>query len=162
MKKVLIPSVALAVVLSASLGMSHAYEQSAPPERASMAHGEKGMPRHGMPMPDMTERLERQLERVNATPEQKEKIKAIHQATMTDLKPLHEKHQGLREKGMALLTQAKIDRAALEQNRAEQNKLMEQIGKRMTQSLADGAEVLTPEQRAQMAENHTKRERERK
>ena len=50
-----------------------------------------------------------------------------------------------------------IDRAALEQIRASQLQLAEQLSLRITQALADTAEVLTPEQRAALAERIQRR-----
>ncbi len=45
-----------------------------------------------------------------------------------------------------------VDRAALEALRADQLQMAEQASRRFTQALADAADVLTPEQRKQLAE----------
>ena len=57
-----------------------------------------------------------------------------------------------RRQAVALLSQESIDRAALETLRAGQLQLAEQASKRFTQALADVADVLTPDQRKQLAE----------
>lgn len=86
-----------------------------------------------------------------ATPEQKTKLTAIAKAAQADTKPLHDQLRANRERGAALYTAATIDRAAMEQLRAEQFKIMEQISRRRLQARVDSAEVLSPEQRAKLA-----------
>ena len=58
-----------------------------------------------------------------------------------------------RRQAVALLSQASVDRAALENLRDEKIKLVEQGSRRLTQALADVADVLTPEQKRQLAEH---------
>jgi Spy/CpxP family protein refolding chaperone len=58
---------------------------------------------------------------------------------------------------MELLAAPAIDRGAIEQLRAEQIQAADAASKRLTQALADVAEVLTPEQRKQLAERMQKR-----
>ena len=93
----------------------------------------------------------------DGTAEQKAKVAAIAQAAMTDLLPLREQHRAARAQGIKLLSAPVIDRAALEQIRASQLQLAEQLSLRITQALADTAEVLTPEQRAALAERIQRR-----
>jgi periplasmic protein CpxP/Spy len=57
-----------------------------------------------------------------------------------------------RHQALALLSQPTIDRGALEALRANQLQMAEQASRRLTQALADAADVLTPEQRRQLAE----------
>ena len=76
---------------------------------------------------------------------------------MADMKPLHAQHMQARQKAMALLAAPTIDRAALEQLRAQEMQSTDAMSKRMTQSMADSAEVLTPAQRAKLAELMKKR-----
>ena len=84
---------------------------------------------------------------LDATPEQQERLRAIAKAAVKDLLPLREKAHTARARAAELLTQPKIDRAAIEAFRAEQMALAEVASKRFTQALGDVAEVLTPEQR---------------
>jgi Spy/CpxP family protein refolding chaperone len=57
-----------------------------------------------------------------------------------------------RQQAVALLAEPTVDRAALEVLRAGQLQLAEGASRRLTQALADVADVLTPEQRRQLAE----------
>jgi Spy/CpxP family protein refolding chaperone len=84
---------------------------------------------------------------LDATPDQQEKLRAIVKAAVKDLLPMREKAQAARGRAVELLTQSKIDRAAIESFRAEQMANADAASKRLTQALADVADVLTPEQR---------------
>jgi periplasmic protein CpxP/Spy len=124
-------------------------------------HGhERGMGMHGPMDPDKAAaHIDRMLARVvpDATADQKTRLTAIAKAAFTDLRPLHEKHRAARAKAMELLTQSRVDRTALEQARAADMQTADQISKRMTQAMADAAEVLTPAQRAKAAEHFKNR-----
>ena len=84
---------------------------------------------------------------LDATPEQQEKLRAIAKAAVKDLLPMREKAKAARARAAELLTQPKVDRAAIEAFRAEQMALAEAASKRFAQAVTDAAEVLTPEQR---------------
>ena len=71
---------------------------------------------------------------------------------MTEMKPLREQMRAVRQKGMALLSAASIDRSAIDKLRSEQIQLADSISRRMTTHMADAAEVLTPAQRTIVAE----------
>jgi Spy/CpxP family protein refolding chaperone len=87
---------------------------------------------------------------IDATAEQQEKVRAIAKAAVKDLLPLREKAQAARQRASALLTQPKLDRAAIEAFRTEQMALAEAASKRFAQALGDAAEVLTPAQRREV------------
>lgn len=89
---------------------------------------------------------------VNATDAQREKIAAIVEATRKEMAPLREKHREARRAVMELLAKPNVDRAAIEAIRAQEIQSADAMSRRFVQSLADVAEVLTPEQRAQLAE----------
>ncbi len=89
---------------------------------------------------------------VNATPEQERRIAEIMSTTMTELRPVRRQHLDARRQVMDLLAQPSIDRRALEALRAQELAAAEQASRRITQSLADAAEVLTPAQRTRLAE----------
>jgi Spy/CpxP family protein refolding chaperone len=89
---------------------------------------------------------------VNATEAQQQQIAAIVSSTMTELAPLRQKHFEARKQAAEILAKPSVDRAALEALRTQEMAAAEQVSKRITQSIADAAEVLTPEQRAQFVE----------
>jgi len=95
---------------------------------------------------------ERMLSHVNASDEQKAKVADVTKAALKELWPLREQHRAARTRAVELLAQPSIDREALEQLRATQVQLADAASRRVTQALADAAEVLTPEQRSQLAE----------
>lgn len=89
----------------------------------------------------------------DATPDQKSRISAIVKQAAAELAPLRKTHMEARRKSMALLTAPTIDRAQLEALRVQQMQLGDSVSRRMVQALADAAEVLTPEQRAKLAQH---------
>jgi protein CpxP len=102
------------------------------------------------------ERLDRVLKHlyveIDATDEQKQKLAPIVKQAAKDLLPLRERMHDARRKALDLLTQDRIDRAAIESLRAEQLQLAEQASTRIAGALADAAEVLTPAQRKELAQ----------
>lgn len=101
--------------------------------------------------------VDRALSTVDASPEQKQKVTAIAQQAVADLMPLREQHRAARRQALALLRAPAVDRAALESLRAEQMRSADAASRRITQALADIAEVLTPEQRAKLGDRIEKR-----
>lgn len=89
---------------------------------------------------------------VDATPEQKQKLTAIASALATDMQPLHQKMQAAHKRAAEILRAPTVDRAAVEAFRAEQIATADEASKRVTQAIADAADVLTPEQRAKIAQ----------
>src|SRR5205807_2900196 len=88
---------------------------------------------------------------IDATEEQKQKLAPIVKQAAKDLLPLRERIREARGKALELLTQDSVDRTAIEALRAEHLQLAEQASRRVAQSLADAAEVLTPAQRKELA-----------
>jgi protein CpxP len=101
------------------------------------------------------EHLERMLKHlyveIDATDEQKERLGPIVKQAAKDLLPLRKKMRAARTQAIELLTRDTIDRSAIEALRAGQLQLAEQASRRIAQSLADVAEVLTPAQRKELA-----------
>ena len=101
------------------------------------------------------EHLDRMLKHlyveIDATDAQKQRLEPIVKQAVKDLLPLREKARAARTQAVALLTADTIDRSAIEALRAEHLQLAEQASKRLTQALADVAEVLTPAQRKDLA-----------
>jgi Spy/CpxP family protein refolding chaperone len=112
--------------------------------------------RHGAMDPAHAEkriehRIDRMLTSVNASAEQKTRVTAIAKAAFNDLRPLQEKSRANRAEQFKLLTQAKIDTAALEKLRLEKLQLADQRSQRINKAFIDAAAVLTPAQRVELA-----------
>jgi len=97
-------------------------------------------------------RIGRLVDDVGGTQDQKDRLVAIATAALADLRPLREQARQARLRGLALLAAPVIDRAALEQQRAAQMQAADARSQRILQAMADAAEVLTPQQRAQAAQ----------
>jgi Spy/CpxP family protein refolding chaperone len=94
---------------------------------------------------------------VDATAEQKSRIAAIMKGAANDLASLRGQGRELHLKSVQLLAAPAIDRAQLEATRVQTMQLRETVSRRMLQAFADAAEVLTPEQRARLAERMQRR-----
>ncbi len=103
----------------------------------------------------LDERMDRMLKHfyveIDATEEQKARLAPIVKQAAKDLLPLREKLRAARSRAVELLTQDRIDRVSIEALRTEQLQLAEEASRRLTQALADAAEVLTPAQRKALA-----------
>ena len=106
--------------------------------------------------------LEHMLKQVNATDVQRTQIKQIAESARTDIQKLHEGGSAYREQGLALLAQPTVDADAAEKLRQQMLAQHDQVSKRMLTAMLDIGKVLTPEQRATLAnrmkEQHAKRE----
>ncbi len=126
-----------------------------------MGRGHGGWGHHRMHGPMDPARAQEHAERmvghlswaIDATAEQKQKLTAIATAMAKDLSPVHEKMRAARTRAIQLLQQPQTDRAALESLRAEQIATADETSKRITQGLADAADVLTPAQRTKLAQH---------
>lgn len=111
----------------------------------------------GMPMMGSTRHLERLLDDVGASADQKSQIKAIAEAARTDLQALHEGGRPLMQQQMDLFTQPTVDARAAEALRQQMLARHEQASKRMLQAMLDASRVLTPEQRQKIAQRMNER-----
>lgn len=122
----------------------------------TLAHGPGSLMSETMDPAQMDEHVGRMVKHlaveVDATPEQKDKLTAIAQGAARDLAPLRGNMKRARQQVIDLMSAEKVDRAAIENLRAEQIALMDATSKRLTQALADAADVLTVEQRKKLAE----------
>lgn len=96
--------------------------------------------------------MERMLDDIKATDAQRAQIKQIADAARTDMAKLHADHRQLHPQVMTLLTQPKIDAAAAEKLRLQMLAHHDQVSKRMMTAMLETAQVLTPEQRSQLAQ----------
>src|SRR5262245_51159970 len=121
---------------------------------AALAHGRR---HHGAMDPaQMDERIERFISHlaveVDATPEQKQKLTDIAKGAARDLQPMRAQSMEMRKQAVTLFAAPKVDRNAVEQLRVKRMQNADAASKRMSQALADAADVLTPEQRKKAAE----------
>jgi Spy/CpxP family protein refolding chaperone len=90
------------------------------------------------------------LRGVDASDEQKLQAKRITDRLVEELGPLAGRHRDHREAMARELAKPEIDRAAIERLRQEELALADQASKLAVSGIADLAEVLTPEQRAEL------------
>ena len=111
----------------------------------------------GMMMGGSPERMARMIDRMldglNATDAQRGQIKQIVQVAATDLKSQREAHRTLRQQGMQIFTAPNVDANAAETLRQQMLAQHDQVSRRMTQAMVDISRVLTPEQKAKIAEH---------
>jgi periplasmic protein CpxP/Spy len=97
-------------------------------------------------------RVDRVLDRVNASQEQRDKVTGIFKGALGDVTALGVKPWETREKFIALLRADTIDPAAFEALRAQQISTADAASKRIVQAMTEAAQVLTPEQRRELAD----------
>ncbi len=105
----------------------------------------------------MNRMMQRMLERVHATPEQRERIRGFQKSAMERNRPLMEQMHRLMQQRMQVLAAPQIDLGALENLRSKQMTVADQMSKTMTQTQYEIALVLTPAQRQQIAHMLEKR-----
>ena len=97
----------------------------------------------------MTDRM---LSKLEATPEQRTRVKSIVQDAIKDLAQAREDHLKNRQALVEVLKQPSVDREALQQIRQAELKLADSASNRLLNAIADAADVLTPEQRGKLGE----------
>ena len=136
------------MVVALAGGLAFTSAQAAPGHE--MRGGPAGMA--GGPMMGGPRMLERMLDVVNASADQRTQIKAIMDSARADTKAQHETLKGLRDQEMTLFTQPTVDARAAEALRAQQAAVHDQVSKRMLQAKLEVSRVLTPEQRKLLAD----------
>lgn len=126
----------------------------------AFAHGR----RHGygpIDPADLDKHLDRMLKHfyveIDATDAQKQQLEPIVRQAAKDLLPLRENLRAGRREAIELLTQERVDPAALEALRARKIGLADEASRRLTRAIAEAADVLTPEQRKQLAAHFARR-----
>ena len=94
----------------------------------------------------------RLLDDVNATAEQRSQIRQIFEAARNDLKAQRDAGRSLHEQMRTLFTQPTVDANAAEALRQQQLAQHDAASKRILQAMLDVSRVLTPEQRAKIAD----------
>jgi periplasmic protein CpxP/Spy len=128
---------------------------------AEAAPGGDGHPSHRgghmMGGPMMGLHSDRALDAINATTDQRAQIKTILDAAHTDLKAQREAGRSVHEQMRQLFTQPTVDARAVETLRLQMLAQHDQASKRMMQAMLEASRVLTPEQRAKLAEMAARR-----
>jgi periplasmic protein CpxP/Spy len=146
----------LAVALASAAGVGAMAAAASP---AGYEHGMFGHHGHGGPMAMDGAALDEHVRHFidhalsDGTPEQKAAVATVFKGAHADLQPIHEQLLQGHQRVHQLLTAPAIDRAAIEEVRARQMQLMDQASKRLLQAMEDAAEVLTPAQRARLAQH---------
>jgi Spy/CpxP family protein refolding chaperone len=141
------------VAVSATVAMS-AWAQP-------MRHGMGGPGGGGMMFGGSPEHVargvDRMLDGLGATDAQRTQIKQIAQAVAADMKTQHEATRALREKSQQIFAAPTVDAAAAESVRQQLVVKHDESSRRMLQAMLDVSRVLTPEQRAKLAERMKQR-----
>lgn len=143
----------LAVAGAAALP-AMAWGPDARPEHAAHRGERMGGPAEGPLGGRMIERL---LDRVKATDTQRGEVRRIAEAAQKDLRAQHEAARADHQALVGLLAKPEIDPAAVEAQRRKDLARHDAASKRLTQAMVDIAKVLTPAQRAQVAEEMRQR-----
>ena len=93
------------------------------------------------------------LDEIDATAEQEKKIWEIVDGVRGDVRSTAIDFRNTRGEVLELLSAPEIDREAAEKLRSERIAALDDASRKMTKALLDAAEVLTPEQRAKLAEH---------
>mgnify|MGYP001184544304 CR=1 FL=1 len=121
--------------------------------RMGMMGGHHGGPKMGG-MPMMHGRM---LDAVNATAEQRSQIRSIMDNAQADMLKQREAGRSLHEQMRQAFTQPTVDARAVEALRQQMLAQHDSNSKRMMQAMLDVSRVLTPEQRAKLAELQAQR-----
>jgi periplasmic protein CpxP/Spy len=143
------------VAVSATVAMS-AWAQP-------MRHGHGGPGGGDMMFAGSPERVargvDRMLDGLNATDAQRAQVKQIAEAAAVDLRAQREATRALREQGRQIFAAPTVDAAAAESVRQQLVVKHDEASRRMLQAKLDVSRVLTPEQRAKLAERMQQRGR---
>lgn len=101
--------------------------------------------------------VERMLDLVAATAEQRAQIRKIMDSARDDLRGQRDARRALHDQMRQLFTQPTVDARAAETLRQQQLALHDKASQRMMQAMIEASRVLTPEQRAKLAEQMGRR-----
>ena len=97
-------------------------------------------------------KIDDMLAEIDATDEQRTQVHAIATAALADMEEFRNFKREGRQALVAALTQETVDREALETLRQSKLETADRASQRLLTALADAAEVLTPAQRKELAE----------
>lgn len=144
-------------LMAATLLMALAGSAALVAQAQPMGGGHRGGPMGGPEAMFGGRMSERLLDSVDASAEQRTRIRDIMKSAMADLRQQREASRGLREQALTLFTQPTVDARAAEALRLQMLQQHDQSSRRMMQAMLDASAVLTPEQRAKMAERMKQR-----
>ena len=102
-------------------------------------------------------RVDDMLAEVEATDDQRDQVHAIVTAAIADMGEFREFKREGREALLEALTKETVDGPQLEALRQQKLDVADRASQRLLTALADAADVLTPEQRAELAEEWASR-----
>jgi Spy/CpxP family protein refolding chaperone len=153
----------LAIAVFAMLPTSKAQAQTATPTVATDSVRTDSMMAHrgGANASDRSEkyterRTDRMFDRIKATPEQREKIRSFMSNSKVDMRAQQQARMDNQKAMSAALAAPTIDRIAIEKLRSAQLAQVETQSKKRTDIMIAIAEVLSPEQRQEMAKMMTR------
>ncbi|MDJ0577456.1 MAG: Spy/CpxP family protein refolding chaperone [Xenococcaceae cyanobacterium MO_234.B1] len=100
---------------------------------------------------DKGQRIERMIQQLDLTPEQTEQINAIREESRSENEALKQEIRSNRQQMQSLLA-SDASSNELRQQHQQMQRLHQQMGDRRFETMLQIREVLTPEQRAKMAE----------
>ncbi len=121
-----------------------------------MRHGGGAMMFGGSPE-HVARAVDHMLDGLNATDAQRSQIKQIAEAAAVDLKAQREATRALRQKALQIFAAPTVDAAAAESVRQQLSVKHDDNSRRVLQAMLDTGRVLTPEQRAKLAERMQQR-----
>ena len=95
-------------------------------------------------------KIERMLDKVEASDDQRGKVHGIVKAAVADLQEVHDLKIEIRQDLMAAFSRETVDRDELESLRQRKMETVDRMSQRALTALADAAEVLTPAQRQEL------------
>jgi Spy/CpxP family protein refolding chaperone len=116
----------------------------------------------GMMWGNPMQRMERLLDEVKATDAQKDQIATILKDARKDLAGLRGEREAIAKELSEILSAPTIDRSKLESARSERIRKLDEASRRVTTAIADAADVLKPEQRAELVKMMESRMKARK
>lgn len=123
--------------------------------QAAMAQAPRGPGGFGMAMAPHA--VDRMLDAVNASADQRAQIKQIIESARSDLKSQRDSGGDLRDQARELFAQPTVDARAAEALRQQMLAQHDAASKRVLQAMIDVSRVLTPEQRKSIADRLAQR-----
>jgi periplasmic protein CpxP/Spy len=119
---------------------------------AAMMHGEAGWRHHGPRLDRIQNFVRMSLDSVAATSDQEAKVHDIVASAFTDLAPKPEDRMAMRTQAVEILKAPTVDKAGLEKLRTDFVAHADARSKRFMDMVVQIADILTPEQRAKLAD----------